>query len=93
MFMSKLSLKTIQAKNPEYDIEDLSKAIRFAQTHPFEFNGYIPVTVALWIEQLHYFIDYQDKVSYDYTCQNISNKGFDFLIPIMETAYAKPLFD
>lgn len=87
-------LKTINEQNKEYNYtsEDYLRMVSFAKQHPFKLNFYLPTYVALWIEQLQAYIDNSDERSYKHKCEQITEKGFGFLIPIMEEAYGKKLF-
>lgn len=85
--------ETIREQNPDYDLtkEDLYHMIQFADRYPFSYNPYLPLVVALWIEQLLSYIDYNDTTQYQETCDRIKEKGFGFLIPIMEASYGKTM--
>lgn len=72
--------------------DDIKRGIEYAKSKPFKLNPYLPLTIALWVEQLQYYIDDNDKDSYDEKTKSIKSKGFGFIIDIMEKAYDQPIF-
>lgn len=72
--------------------DDMKRGIEYAKTKPFKLNPYLPLTIALWIEQLKYYIDNDDKDSYDEKVKSITSKGFGFIVSIMEKNYDHPNF-